>query len=157
MDDIFDDIRLYLDNDSLDGNERLRVYCKMDGVEMPMRKLSPKNTQFIGKGPYTKEQKLWAARMAYREEMKRNQRVKNLYLRKNNDGRYAVRCVIDGKQQLSSVLTPAEVNMLKRGLMTERELVDRHYSSVLQNQLGQVLDQHESRGLSLKMSQKLTN
>lgn len=154
--EIFTDISLEPVTDRRTGETAIQVNCRMDGVRMPVRKLSPKDTLFIGEGPYTSEQQLWAARLAYRKEMRRNQRVQNLYIRRDKDGNFLVRCRIDGVQQLSSQLTRNEVEMIKRGLMTERELVDRHYSNVLMNDRGRVLDENVTRNLSMGLSLKKT-
>lgn len=154
--EIFTDISLEPVTDRRTGETAIQVNCRMDGVQMPVRKLSPKDTLFIGEGPYTSEQQLWAARLAYRKEMRRNQRVQNLYIRRDKDGNFLVRCRIDGVQQLSSQLTRNEVEMIKRGLMTERELVDRHYSNVLMNDRGRVLDENVTRNLSMGLSLKKT-
>lgn len=154
--EIFTDISLQPVTDRRTGETAIQVNCRMDGVQMPVRKLSPKDTLFIGEGPYTSEQQLWAARLAYRKEMRRNQRVQNLYIRRDKDGNYLVRCRIDGVQQLSSQLTRNEVEMIKKGLMTERELVDRHYSNVLMNDRGRVLDENVTRNLTMGISQKKT-
>lgn len=154
--EIFTDISLQPVTDRRTGETAIQVNCRMDGVRMPVRKLSPKDTLFIGEEPYTSEQQLWAARLAYRKEMRRNQRVQNLYIRRDKDGNFLVRCRIDGVQQLSSQLTRNEVEMIKRGLMTERELVDRHYSNVLMNDRGRVLDENVTRNLTMGLSLKKT-
>lgn len=154
--EIFSDITLQSHKDKVTGEPYIQVSCCMDGITMPVRKLTPKDSRFIGQGPFTWEQKLWAARMAYRKEMRRNQRVDNFYIRKDNAGNYLVRCKIDGVQQLSSQLTRTEVDMIKRGLMTEREIVDRHYSSILMNDLGRKLDENVSRNLTMGLSHKKT-
>lgn len=154
--EIFTDISLQPVTDRRTGETAIQVNCRMDGIQMPVRKLSPKDTLFIGEGPYTSEQQLWAARLAYRKEMRRNQRVQNLYIRRDKGGNYLVRCRIDGVQQLSSQLTRNEVEMIKRGLMTERELVDRHYSNVLMNDRGRVLDENVTRNLTMGFSLKKT-
>ena len=154
MDDIFSDITLTAQcpDNRPDGLPQFIVSCKMDGVDMPARRLTPKQTVFIGPGPHSRQQRLWAARMAYRDEMRRNQRVQGLYIRKDRDGGYLVRCRIDGAQQLSSRLTRNEVDMLRRGVMTERELVERHYSRVLQENTGKVLDRTGGRNITLGIS-----
>lgn len=152
--EIFSNVRLKMLDNDITAEPCIQVNCCMDGIEMPMRKLSPKDSHFIGTGPFTYEQKLWAARMAYRKEMRRNQRVQNLYIRKDKDGNYMLRCKIDGVQQLSSQLTRTEVDMIRRGLMTERELVNRHYSRVLMNDQGRVLDESATRNLTLGLSHK---
>lgn len=155
--DIFSNISLHQGTDTITGEPFIQVHCLMDGLPMPIRKLSPKHSRFIGQGPgYTPEQKLWAARLAYRKDMRKNQRVSGLYIRKDKNGNYLVRCKIDGAQQLSSQLTRTEVDMIRRGLMTERELVDRHYSSILKNDLGRVLDETVTRNLTLGISHKKT-
>jgi len=152
--DIFSVININEQTDER-GQKSLLVSCLMDGVPMPVRKLQATDALFIGDGPrYTDAQKLWAARMAYRKDMQRNQRVQNLYVRQDGRGDWYVRCKIDGRQMISSQLTRTEVNMYKRGLLTERELVDRHYASVLQDERGQTLDRSESRNLTLGISQK---
>ena len=155
MDDIFSEIMLKKDESLKDS---LVVGCKMDGIRMPVKKLSPKDTLFIGTGPdFDDSQKLWAVRMAYRGEMKRNQRVQNFYIRQDKEGNYLARCRIDGVQQLSEKITPTEAKMYERGLMTERELVNRYYQTVLQNDRGRVLDESTSRNLTLSISQKKTS
>ena len=154
--EIFSNISLQADTDRVTGEPAIQVNCRMDGIRMPARKLSPKDSRFIGPEPYTYEQQLWAARLAYRKEMRRNQRVQNLYIRRDRDGNYLVRCKIDGVQQLSSQLTRTELDLIKRGLMTERELVDRHYSSILMNDRGRVLDENVTRNLTRGISHKKT-
>lgn len=154
--EIFSNISLQADTDRVTGEPAIQVNCCMDGIRMPARKLSPKDSRFIGPGPYTYEQQLWAARLAYRKEMRRNQRVQNLYIRRDRDGNYLVRCKIDGAQQLSSQLTRTELDLIKRGLLTERELVDRHYSSILMNDRGRVLDENVTRNLTRGISHKKT-
>lgn len=149
MDEIFTYIRL--END----RERVIVNCFMDGVRMPARKLSAEDSEFIGQGPYTQSQKLWAARMAYRKEALQNQRVDNLQVRQDKQGRYWVRCRIDGVQQLSSEMSAEEANSFRRGLVTQRELAMHHYSSVLQNDRGQVLDRSERMGRTLSLKHKI--
>lgn len=152
--DIFSAISINEQTDEK-GQKNLLVKCLMDGVPMPVRKLQATDALFIGAGPcYTDAQKLWAARMAYRKDMARNQRVQNLYVRQDGRGDWYVRCKIDGRQMISSQMTRTEVDMYRRGLLTERELVDRHYASVLKDSRGQILDRSESRNLTLGISQK---
>lgn len=149
MDEIFSYIKLE------DDRGRIVVNCRMDGVRMPARKLSVEHSEFIGQGPYTDTQKLWAARMAYRQDALRNQRVDNLYIRQNQHGKYMVRCRIDGVQQLSSEISNADAYAFKRGMITERELAMTYYSSVLQNDRGEVLDRNEGRNMNRSLKQKI--
>lgn len=156
MDEIFSNIRLVPEENSATKEKTIWVHCCMDGIDMPSRRLSPKDSHFIGEGPYNRTQELWAARMAYRNEMKKNQRVQNFYIRKDRDGNPLIRCRIDGVQQLSSQITRTEADMYRRGQMTERELVQRYYTHALELELGQNVEDSVSRNLTRSISQKMT-
>lgn len=143
------DIEAYQDKET----GLINVSAKIDGVQMPTKQLGRLTSLQIG-DPTTEREKVWAARMAYDAELRRNQRVSELNIYKHPNGDEMIRCKIDGQQQFSEQMKQEDYKLFKSGLLTEREIVDRYFSRSLVNERGETLAQTESHGRSMSLNQK---
>ena len=134
------------------GNGTLSVKCEMDGVPLPVRELTKEESKAINNVQDENQKKELAARIAYRQELSRNQRVDRFTMRQDPNGDYKLRCKIDGKWEMSKPISRQFAHFYKIGAITERDMVKIYYGDVLKHERGQ----QQAKGLSLSLSQKRT-
>lgn len=139
-------------------DERGSLYVKayLDEKNMPEKKMEEWEKEAILNVKDEKEKEELAARMAYRHEMNKNQRVSNVHIRQDPDGSYKIRCRIDGKWEMSKQLSSQDRYLYQMKIINERKLVERYYMETLKLSRQENLNRSEHKSLSISLTQKIS-